>query len=642
MSHAANAIRRLTPLVVLALTAFSRGADLPPATFPPIEAFFDHPRVGKPTLSPDGRSLVYATLEKEDDFILTVADLDKQSAANYKINGKSTVPVLWLSNSRVVLLSEFEGYSVFDLEKKRSERFNPHEWVRVIHRRGDDPNLLTVQFFPDYGSVNTGFAVINVRRPPVSGVGVSRYRYNVTEWISMPEDFISGWVDHHGQVRGVTTYHDKQLRARYRPREADKWTDLSIDAWNDTFLEFHSDPNKIYLAHRPEGRPTAGIFVYNVPAQAFTEEIASDPVYSMDAAEVIRSRKDGSLVGFTIDKDAVTTKWLSATYQEVQRIVDHALPGKINRLLETDDAERLFVVSSYSDRDPVRYFIYDSVKKQLRTQPQAYPLIKPERMSAMQVLSYETRDGLRLKGYLTLPPNTPDGAKPPLVVLPHGGPWVRDTWGFDPEAQFLASRGYAVFQPNYRGSTGFAKPVSKDPEFDFKAMHNDVTDGVKKIIETGLVDPRRVAIMGASFGGYLALCGAAFEPDLYRCAITTIGVFDWEKLVRQKRGSGRGTTDYVYDHLVEGLGRPAEDKAKFEAISPLRHTDDIKIPIFVSHGEDDANVDVSQSKQLVALLKKHGTPVESFFAPEEGHGYFRVKNRVRLFREIEVFLAKYL
>src|SRR5690606_359801 len=185
-----------------------------------------------------------------------------------------------------------------------------------------------------------------------------------------------------------------------------------------------------------------------------------------------------------------------------------------------------------SDRDPGAYQWVNLEKRQVGLIKQSRPWIDPERMRPMSTFTYKTRDGLKFDAYLTLPAGASKENPPPLIVLPHGGPWVRDSWGYDSQTQFLASRGYAVLQPNYRGSTGYSWMYPEDEEWAFEKMHEDVTDCVKLIARSGHVDAKRIAIMGGSFGGYLTLMGLSSEPDLYRCGITMAGVFDWAAMIR--------------------------------------------------------------------------------------------------------------
>ena len=248
-----------------------------------------------------------------------------------------------------------------------------------------------------------------------------------------------------------------------------------------------------------------------------------------------------------------------------------------------------------------------------------------------------------IEAYLTLPAGASKEHPAPLVVYPHGGPWARDVggvrWWFDDVPQYLASRGYAVLQPNYRGSTDYDWRFPYDDRFDFVKMRNDVTDGTNAMIRSGIVDRNRIAIMGASFGGYLAICGAAFEPDLYRCAVTMAGVFDWEQVMAESRQDSI-LDNPKYEYLFRHLGDPKADPAKFERISALRHADQIKIPVFIYHGYDDGTASIGESNSLISILSSHHVPYEKHYLEQEGHGFFKIQDRLEIFGDIEAFLAR--
>ena len=256
----------------------------------------------------------------------------------------------------------------------------------------------------------------------------------------------------------------------------------------------------------------------------------------------------------------------------------------------------------------------------------------------MNIIQFKTAEGVELDAYVTMPAGATKENPPPMLVIPHGGPWARDNWGYDPEAQFWASRGYAVIQPNYRGSPGHDWKFPEADRYDFLKMHDDVTRAAKTMIRSGYVDPDRVAIGGASFGGYLALSGVVHEPELYKCAITFAGVFDWQAVMQGVRFSNIAQ----YGYLRRRLGTPAEQEAKFAEISPVNHVDKVQVPVFVAHGKDDQTAQASQSRSLIRELKKHEVEHESWFISEEGHGTAELENRVELMTRMEAFLKEHL
>jgi dipeptidyl aminopeptidase/acylaminoacyl peptidase len=260
-------------------------------------------------------------------------------------------------------------------------------------------------------------------------------------------------------------------------------------------------------------------------------------------------------------------------------------------------------------------------------------------MRLRRAITYVARDGAQIEAYVTLPAGASRKHPVPLIVNPHGGPWARDTGDFNREAQFLASRGYAVLQPNYRGSTDFDWRFRHGERYDFIKMRDDVTDGTLALIRSGLIDRNRIAIMGTSFGAYLSVCGAAFEPDLYRCAVALSGVYDWEQVMAEARQE-RFFDNPRFEYFRRHLGDPKADPAKFDSISPLRHIDRVKIPIFVYHGYDDPIASIGESTALVSALAAHHVPYEKHFVERETHGIHNLDTAVAIYSDIEAFLAK--
>ena len=266
------------------------------------------------------------------------------------------------------------------------------------------------------------------------------------------------------------------------------------------------------------------------------------------------------------------------------------------------------------------------------------PWLKEEQLSKMQPIEYTSRDGLTIHGYLTLPKGK--AAKNlPIVVNPHGGPWARDEWGFNPEVQFLANRGFGVLQMNFRGSTGYGR---KFWEAGFRqwgeSMQDDITDGVKWLIDQGIADPKRVAIYGGSYGGYAVLEGLTKTPDLYAAGVDYVGVSNLFTFLKTVPPYWKPFLDMMY----EMVGNPEKDKMLFEKNSPALNADRIKAPLFVAQGAKDPRVNIDESDQIVAALKKHGVDVEYMVKEDEGHGFHNEENRFSFYEAMEKFLEKHL
>ena len=322
--------------------------------------------------------------------------------------------------------------------------------------------------------------------------------------------------------------------------------------------------------------------------------------------------------------------------------VEKKLPKNVKiTITDLNKNEDKFIVRTYSDRDLGAYYIYDSIQKKLTKLAELSPWLNPEKMAEMKPIKYRSRDGLVIHGYLTLPASL-KGKRPknlPVVVNPHGGPWARDEWGFNPEVQFLANRGYAVLQMNYRGSTGYGK---KFWEASFKQwglkMQDDISDGVNWLIKQGIADPKRIAIYGGSYGGYATLAGLTFTPDLYACGIDYVGVSNLFTFIKSIPPYWK---PYL-DMFSEMVGDPARDKELFEKTSPLYHADKIKVPLLIAQGAKDPRVNINESNQMVDALRKRGINVPYLVKDDEGHGFRNEENRFEFYEAMENFITQCL
>ena len=257
------------------------------------------------------------------------------------------------------------------------------------------------------------------------------------------------------------------------------------------------------------------------------------------------------------------------------------------------------------DRTRGAYYFYNHTTKELRKLADISPWLNEDEMADMRPISYQSRDGILIHGYLTLPQGS-EAKNLPTVVMPHGGPWARDSWGFRPDVQFLANRGYAVLQMNFRGSTGFGRRFW---EMSFKKwgleMQNDITDGVDWLVDQGIADPERIGIYGGSYGGYAVLAGLAFTPDVYACGVDYVGVSNLFTLQETIPPYWEPMRQMLY----EMMGHPEKDKELLTAASPVFHTDKIKSPLLIAQGANDPRVKKDESDQMVESMKKRGIDV---------------------------------
>ena len=405
-------------------------------------------------------------------------------------------------------------------------------------------------------------------------------------------------------------------------------------------LQFAADNRTLYVLSNDADGKGDRLRAYDT----FDRHYLPGPDYYLDGDYdgLVTSWDRTKLLGVYSTTDRLVVHWFDQARAALQVQIDAMLSGTVNRIVSTSSDEQVSIVHSFSDREAGTYYILNfrnnagggPVLTQVRAGP-AGAKAPPAPMQPMQSISYPSRDGLTIHGYLTLPAGAA-GRRVPLIVHPHDGPYgIRDEWGFDEEVQFLASRGYAVLKPNYRGSGGYGLDfeVAGKKEWGGK-MQDDLTDGVKWAIDQGIADPERVAIVGASYGGYAALAGVTFTPDLYCCAVNYVGVSDLSIISGFARNHW-GERDYEKDWI-------GDDRKYMHDRSPVNFVQNIRVPTLHAYGENDRRVDIDHWKRLKAQLDKYHKPYEFVREDEEGHGFRHEDARIAFYRRVEVFLEKYL
>lgn len=622
-----NPLERITPVP----------ADAP---IPAID-FFRPPVFAAPVLNPAGTHFAASVSTDSDRRDVIVYDL-----ATNKIDrltgGRDTdiVSYTWLNDQRFLFrMSQDKMYAagLFTAELGRLEhpvQIQRIHYAELIGVPKDDPlkPILWIQNGASMERQKGELVQVDATRMSNGDATV------VYEFPVLNEDFPEAfYCDIEGHLAFGVTVNEGRWNLH---RLADgKWKKAPAPVDDLEIVGPGEKPGELFvLGPREEGKPRA-FQTLDVATGELGPVVYRDDGYDLDGVAMYRDRY-GKLLGLHFDQKLPKDVWVDPLLASIQQALEQTFSGLVVRLIGSDRAHNRFLVAVRSDTTPVCYYRFDKDTRELKKISQSAPWIDPQRMNRMRGLTFVTRDGVKLDAYVTLPAGASKEHPVPMVVLPHGGPRARDVWGWDPEVQFLASRGYAVLQPNYRGSTGYGWRYPKDDRWAYRKMHDDVTDAVTTVLKTGLIDRDRLAIMGSSFGGYLAICGAAYEPDLYRCAITIAGVFDWEKIMEEARRNRNVSAEY--DYLRLKLGDPKKDKEKFEAMSPLRQVDKIKIPVYVAHGVGDFIVPVEQSKRLISELKRHGIPYEKQIEWEEPHGFLHLQTQVALYTAIEAFLKKNL
>ncbi len=442
--------------------------------------------------------------------------------------------------------------------------------------------------------------------------------------IGLPGDLVSAVFDRSGHLRAARTRETKWLTPGakitnwYRHNEASPWQQLAQasvteDLW--TPLGVPDDSDTLVVLSR-DGRDTWAMFNYDVAVRRMTEMRIGHPT-----EDLIGTDEDATqnIIRATTHGLKPTTYWFDPRWDQLQRSIDKVLPDAVN-ILRGDPRGKILVLS-YSDRDPGRWMLFDTNKMTLHEIARSKQGIDTSAMQPMQTLTYAATDGLTIPAYLTLP----DGpARPrPMIVYIHGGPVARDEWGWNLDVQLLAAAGYVVFQPEFRGSAGFGRKFEQAGYRQWGlAMQDDVTAGVKAMVDRGIADPARICIYGASYGGYAALWGLIKTPQLYRCGISLAGVTDIGE--RFSDWSDTNSSEVGREWLRFAVGDIGTMAAQFDAVSPEKHAEQIHVPVLLAHGTDDERVPIGHSKRMASALKAARGSVETHWYDDEGHGLVKV------------------
>ena len=619
------------PLAATACAAESGEDSSSPPPVLPMEDFFRNPEVGAFSLSPDGAKLAFV---KPWERRMNVYVRDIETGAEKRVTSATKRDIagfFWKGSDRIVYIQDKGGDENFhiyltDIEGKTSRDLTPFDGVRagVLDDLEEDPKHMLLE--------------MNRRNPEVFDVYRCELATGELTQIAENPGNITGWLtDHDGRLRVAYETDGVNASLLYRPTEKDEFKTLVTTNFKDSFLPlmFGYDNKLLYVASNL-GRDKIAVYTFDPDANKTRDLVFEHP--DVDVSSLISSKKRKVITGAVYTTDKSHYHFFDKDRKELQDTLEKFFPGYEVAVTGMDDEERRATVRVYGDRTRGGSYLFDRQNNSLTKLADHSPWLKEAEMAPMEPIQYTSRDGLTIHGYLTLPLGVASRDLP-LVVIPHGGPSARDDWGFDSEAQFLANRGAAVLQVNFRGSTGYGK---KFWQAGFKqwgrAMQDDVTDGVKWLVKRGVADPKRLAIYGGSYGGYAALAGATFTPDLYACAVSYVGPSNIFTLLESIPPYWEPYREMEY----EEIGHPVKDKELLESISPVLHADKIRIPLFVAQGANDPRVKKAESDQIVEAVRKAGKDVVYMVKDNEGHGFRNEENRFDFYREMGEFLKKHL
>ena len=597
----------------------------------PMEDFFRNPEKSSFNISPNGNHIAYMKPWKSRMNVFVMDMITKKEARLTSSQERGIYGFAWLTNKRIGYIKDEGGnenmhFYAVNIDKSNEIDLTPFENVqaRIIDDLEDDPNHIIIG--------------LNKRNPQIH----DPYRINVNDgkmdMIAENPGNISEWMtDHDGKLRIAITSDGVNTSILHRASESEKFesiltTDFKVSV---SPLFFTFDNKNLYVASN-RGRDKSAVFKFDLNNAQEEKLIFEHDEVDVSGLMYSRKRKVLTGVNYTVAKNEMT--FFDTWRQDIQQKLEENLPGYEVGITSFSEDETKAVVVTYSDKSRGTYYYYDIDKNKLTELGEASPWLNEEDMSDMKPVQYRSRDGLVINGYLTLPKGT-NGKNLPVIVNPHGGPWHRDSWGYKSEIQFLANRGFAVFQMNFRGSTGYGREFwEKSFKQWGKLMQDDISDGVNWLIDEGIANPDRIAIYGASYGGYATLAGLTFTPDLYACGIDYVGVSSLFTFME----SMPPYWELYRKMLYEMVGHPDKDKELLASASPLLHIDKIKVPLFIAQGANDPRVKKSESDQIVEALQNAGIDVPYMVKNDEGHGFYNEENQFDFYREMEIFLNKHL
>jgi dipeptidyl aminopeptidase/acylaminoacyl peptidase len=605
----------------------------------PIEQFVPDGGMQAPSISPDGSKLVYITTSGVKAFIIVEDLLTGKARPILQGNsGRFTVSRCDFKNDER-LLCRFGGvdhdggdpYAVSRLVAVNADGSAARVLLqnstlarsqfqdRILHWLPNDPHKVLIAL-DDEGSVYPAVYRLDIYSGTMGMIVGSRQP--ITDWVA----------DRDGVVRFGSGYlHDTaQYVARNGPNAP--WHVLEkfkrFEGARFSPLAFGSLSNQLFVTATNEHREA--IWEMDLDENSDFQLVYSQP--QVDVTDVIEWPTDGHIAGFAYDAERPHAYFIDPQADMVEKALERVLPGAYHSVIGGSRDGKKLLCASYSDVLPLRYDLLDLADPKITALGRSAPALVSAQLAPMKPIVVPGPGGIQIPGYLTLPVGAQAGKKLPTVVFPHGGPYYRDSWGYDPMVQVMASRGYAVLQLNFRGSTGYGHEwLDAGHQAWGTVMHDDITAGARWVIDQGIADPARMCIVGWSYGGYAALTGVEKEPQLYKCAVSIAGVTSLGHMIRDD--------DRFYGGREAASDSAGTDRKTLKEESPVEHAERIKVPVLLVHGSDDYTVLVDHSKAMAKALTRSGVPNELVIIKQGEHSLLRNDMRITLYNKLVAFLA---
>ncbi|CAN5756798.1 S9 family peptidase [soil metagenome] len=632
-------------LVILFITSFAVSI---PAQMPPLidrELFFGNPEIAGAQISPDGKYISFIK-PYNDTRNIWVKGVDEPFEKARVLTAETKRPVggyFWSQDGKYILFVKDNG---------GDENFNVYA-VNPMDKPADGAVVPTARNLTEGKKVRAFIQNVPESEPDAIYVGLND---RDDKWHDLYKVKISTGEktlvrENNDRIAGFVFDNADKMRLAIRNPPSGDTEILSLDGdapklvYSCNVFEtcapvrFSKDNKRVYMETNKGNRDLSQLVLFD-PATGKEEFVEQDPKKRVDFGNAIFSEVSKELVGTTYQDAKTDVYWKDKNFKADYDFLKKKLGDRdINFGSSTKD-ENLWIVSSFSDVDPGTTWLFNRKTKNLTSLYQSREKLDRKALSEMKPITYKSSDGLEIPAYLTLPKGV-TAKNLPLVVFPHGGPWARDGWGYSTFPQFLANRGYAVLQINFRGSTGYGKKFLDAGNKQWgDLMQDDITWGVKHLVAEGIADPKRVGIMGGSYGGYATLAGVTYTPDLYAAAVAIVAPSNLITLLEAIPPYWEGFRKTFYERM--GDPNTEEGKAQLMRQSPLTHAGKIKTPLLVVQGANDPRVNKRESDQIVIALRDRNYPVEYLVADDEGHGFARPVNNLAMVATAEKFLAKHL